>query len=1162
MQKIIGVEALKSICIEFISNCFILKDVSKNNKYLSKRCLLSDEETGIAIENSDVILEYLFNEKKFNGYQVLNVKAFKIDDYCGVVSIELYLRNLYKIPINLTCKTENGEIEIVKIYIEKLQEISADKQEDIINNELYDIFEINEKVDIERENLINSIDGGYCSFKIDGSKITPLSFSYKLPAFFGYTNNEFSEIFYSRILDIFPKNKRKYINEEVHKASSLDRPYSTTLEIINKKGDINAIYLTFKTVNDYKGNKILNVLILGKNYEVKLHKDVLNYMSLGIVVIQDKSNEIIFINNTAKHVLDKNPDLKSFIVNNEELIDNYNFDNEIKEMVFEKKVASGLYYEIKEKIVEWLGGYVRIKIITDLTANRRILKSMSENTKRLDLSIRSLNAICWTYIVEKDSLIVDNHFKKSFELKSNLIVNFDSVMKKTSFIHPQDRNIFFNEINKIIVGSPNRIFCVRMRLKKDGPYKWCKLINNLINEKDEPIKILITIQNISEDMVSMKKFINLSEQFEYEASVNLASFIINLTHNSIEKIISSRGDINYSQFKNAKQLYDYSKECRIGNYNKKNDDTYMNVDYLLNCYREGKTSYNYLVSYLFNGKRLWVKKSFSLLKNPINNDILAFHNIKDATDDIHVNQILDYVVNNHFDFIVRINLNSKQCNMVTNPKYAPQKGKNRYTYNLNELISFMFDRGNLRIPSEEEYLNTLRANLINRNLYENYIEYEENGKNVRKKYNLYKLDDIDESIIIACSDITALTHSDKKKADALTNALDLANQANKAKSTFLSAMSHDIRTPINAIIGMTNIALSDLKDEKQIAQSFRVIKDSSLHLLSLINEILEMSAIESGKHKIKNEPLNFDNLIIKLMERIKPIAEKKDINLVLKNRVNNPCFLGDALSINRIIENIVNNAIKFTPNNGFVFIDITDHKIDVFDNNVLTISVKDSGQGIDEENLSKIFESFYRTGNAAKGGIEGTGLGLSITKGLVDSIGGKITVESKLKVGTTFNVELPIIRFEKKIIESENLQQQKYSSNVLENLKVLLVEDHPINALVAKKMLVNVGAKVINAKDGQEGIDLFKRSSINYYDIIFMDIQMPKVDGYEAVKIIRDLDRDDAKSIPIIAMTANAFVEDVRKCLSCGMNSHIAKPIEMNKLISEVRKFTVNKNIS
>lgn len=780
--------------------------------------------------------------------------------------------------------------------------------------------------------------------------------------------------------------------------------------------------------------------------------------------------------------------------------------------------------------------------------------STIDSAKKIKLLLQSLKATYWIYDVESDSIVIDKAFKETFDFGIFKSTKLRDLIEEFSIIHPSDVMLFYREIEKTIKGKSLGTFSLRLRFNKDDNYKWCQLNNSVIYGEGGASTLLIAIQDISEDMNSMKKYTNISDRFECEAPENLAAYIINLTQNSLEKIISSNG-YDYRKIVTAKKVYEYVNSCIIGSFNKDKHLKYHNVQSLLEMHNKGKTSVSYFTNYLFDNKVLWVKHIVSLLKNPINDDVMAFHIIKDASEEVHINQILDCVVKNHFDFLARVCLERDYCNLIVGQNYTPEENKQRYTWSIEEYVNFVYSHGDLEVPTADEYLFNLKEKLKDTDNLEYYFEFNDKGKTLRKQINLYKLDGVEKSVIVACSDITALSNADKERNEVLSHTLDLANQANQAKTKFLSAMSHDIRTPINAIVGMTNIALSNLKDDFQVAQSFRIIKDSSFHLLSLINEILEMSAIESGKYLVKNEPLNIERLITQVIERLNPIAQKKNIEIGFDNQVSNPHFLSDSLSLSRIVENIGSNAIKFTPVDGKVIISISETQTRS-SSNLLTIQVKDSGVGIDQDKLDKIFDSFYRTGSVAKGGIEGTGLGLSITKGLVDSLGGSITVQSKKEVGTTFKVVVPIRRTEQSIEKKQSvLEDIETYDKLLENKNVLLVEDHPINALVAKKMLIYLGACVHLANDGLEGFNTFKKSSVNYYDVILMDLEMPIMDGYEATKKIRKLDRSDSNNIPIIAMTAKAFAKDVEKCLEGGMDAHISKPIEMYEVADKLRKF-------
>lgn len=376
----------------------------------------------------------------------------------------------------------------------------------------------------------------------------------------------------------------------------------------------------------------------------------------------------------------------------------------------------------------------------------------------------------------------------------------------------------------------------------------------------------------------------------------------------------------------------------------------------------------------------------------------------------------------------------------------------------------------------------------------------------------------------------------------------VAESANEAKSTFLSNMSHDIRTPMNAIIGFTNIAMKQNPTD-EIKNCLSKIRDSSEHLLSLINDVLDISRIESGK--INYEPTSVD--ITEITKSVLSImyGYLSNRNIEFNTYIEepkHPYVLTDAVKVREILVNILGNAVKFTGDGGSV--DFSVSYFDGSDERKITACyrVKDTGIGMSEEFVEHIFEDFSQEEHGARTQYKGTGLGLSITKKYIDLMGGTISVESMKGVGSTFTVELPM-----EISDSADVKLIDYSeaSVDLDGLNILLAEDNDLNAEIAMVQLEELGMKIIRAVDGEDTIRIFTENPPKTFDIILMDVMMPNKNGYEATKVIRTLkERPDGAVIPIIAMTANAFAEDVQASMDAGMNGHLSKPI----VIEEVKR--------
>lgn len=383
--------------------------------------------------------------------------------------------------------------------------------------------------------------------------------------------------------------------------------------------------------------------------------------------------------------------------------------------------------------------------------------------------------------------------------------------------------------------------------------------------------------------------------------------------------------------------------------------------------------------------------------------------------------------------------------------------------------------------------------------------------------------------------------------EELEVANELAQAANKAKTAFLFNMSHDLRTPMNAIIGFNNIAISHIDDKDVVRNSLNKINTGSKQLLSLINDVLDMARIESGKINCECEPVDIKESAGTLMDIIRESMQKSLNILVDFSGVEHNYVLADWLHIDRILTNIIGNSIKYTPEGGTVKF-LINEVFNIRDNYYsYDYIVEDNGIGMSEEFLEHIYEEFSRERNSTVSGVQGTGLGMAITKKLVDIIGGTIDIQSKVGEGTKVTVHLELEATDPDLI-TEKSQQESIDNLELSGKKVLLVEDNELNREIAIDILSDQGMIVDTAEDGDIAVEKMKNASFDQYDLILMDVQMPRMNGYEATMEIRKLPDDRIASIPIIAMTANAFEEDKKNAFNAGMNGHISKPIDMVKL--------------
>lgn len=408
----------------------------------------------------------------------------------------------------------------------------------------------------------------------------------------------------------------------------------------------------------------------------------------------------------------------------------------------------------------------------------------------------------------------------------------------------------------------------------------------------------------------------------------------------------------------------------------------------------------------------------------------------------------------------------------------------------------------------------------------------------------YVATDDRQNAIAGFQNVDALIAEERKQRDALTAALHAAKQSSLAKSTFLSSMSHDIRTPLNAIVGFSNLAREHATESETVLRYLDKVDTASANLLSLINDVLDMSSIESGKAYVDEKPVSLVRMASELETIARESAREKGVGLeVSLAGVEHVDVLADETKVKKVLLNILSNAVKFTPAGGTVTFTVEERDDLAVGKPRYVFTVRDTGCGMDEEFQAHVFETFAREEGT---GTQGTGLGMSIAKSLVDIMGGSITVASEKGKGTEFVVTL---RLEPTngVAEEEDAPAETYS---LEDKRVLLVEDNDFNREIATEILRAAGAEVETAEDGSQAVDAVVDAPAGHFDVVLMDIQMPHMNGYEATRHIRSL-ADRAKAhVPILAVTANAFDSDRDAALAAGMNGHISKPIDVEALLS------------
>ena len=805
----------------------------------------------------------------------------------------------------------------------------------------------------------------------------------------------------------------------------------------------------------------------------------------------------------------------------------------------------------------------------DMDAQFAAEQELHTSRQMYDDATETSKLIIWTYDPAKHEVVM---MKSGYAARicrkygiPQVIENFPASI--APYVDVRDRHAFISCYERITAGDAMAECEFRFQLPGQETQQYERITLRRIKGGYGRAELIYgSGQNITHEKLNEEKF-NLAYEKLNDPN-SYGSFHLNLTKNTcgdgrrgrsqIKSVLELQNEGTVDGYFAAFAKLIADKDVQANFYRR------FNRGLLLRQFETGteRVSIDYPVVYA-NGMRHWREGTLRMIRHPNTGDVEAITYSYDIDDKKTDKFIMDWLINGHFDYIGVIHPSTKtfefrsRKSVITFGKIGEQLPYETCRWHVYGRLSDVKEQKRFDGLTE---LGTLLESLRENGSYSvSYINVSEGvTKCVQLQFSW--LENPGGDVLVVCSDITGAYEQEQKQIAALQKAKSEADFANAAKSEFLSRMSHDIRTPLNGIIGMTYLT-EKMQLPSEARENLGKIDKSSKFLLSLINDVLDMSKAESGKIELHPEPYPFEEFTGYINAVIRPLCADKNQSLSCEyGPATGVVPLLDELRVNQIFFNLFSNAVKYTPEGGAITCRLDEELIG---DGKLRVSVRisDTGIGMSEEFQKVLFDPFTQEHRQNNAEMRGTGLGLAIVKRLTEAMGGSIRVESKLGRGTSFIFDLICGLMP----EAEAAARKKDGASAaggMENLSgihVLLCEDHPLNQEIARSILAERGVIVETADDGRLGVDAFRKSPGGYFDCILMDIRMPVLDGYEATKLIRGLDRPDAKTVPIIAMTADAFSGDVEKCLALGMNGHISKPFDPEELFAELSSLTGKK---